>query len=433
MTRRSAPPLDRARQVARLLRSEGGEGVVRRVRERIADRVAPPGGAHLPVSDEDFRRAARHLALGAELPRPLPWDGVEPLRIAWVDVPPGPGSGGQTTIYRMVRALESAGHTCSMYLLNQHGWHLDQHRRVIGEWWPDVRADVRDVRDGIEDCHAIFATCWESVYPVIASEARGARLYFVQDFEPLFTAAGSESLLADATYRLGLHGVTAGRWLADKLTREYAMPCHSFDFGCDLTSYTLDPHDPEGDRRTDICYYARPSTPRRAHELSVKALALFAEAHPEVEIHLYGEAIGVPFRAQHHGLLTPKALGGLYQRCIAGLTLSATNVSLVPHEMLAAGCIPVVNDAEHNRVVLDNDHVAYALATPFSLAAELSRLVESSPVRRAERARLAAGSVTGRSWDDAGREIERVVREVVATQLRPIDLRLPKTGASGIL
>ena len=53
--------------------------------------------------------------------------------------------------------------------------------------------------------------------------------------------------------------------------------------------------------------------------------------------------------------------------------LSATNVSLVPHEMLAAGCIPVVNDAEHNRMVLDNAHVAYAPATPFELAASAVR------------------------------------------------------------
>ena len=72
-------------------------------------------------------------------------------------------------------------------------------------------------------------------------------------------------------------------------------------------------------------------------------------------IHLYGEPAGrLPFAATEHGLLPPEQLNTLYNRCIAGLVLSATNVSLVPHEMLAAGCIPVVNDAEHNRIVLDN-------------------------------------------------------------------------------
>ena len=91
------------------------------------------------------------------------------------------------------------------------------------------------------------------------------------------------------------------------------------------------------------------------------ALDLFSRRHPEVDIHLFGRSVRrPPFAATDHGLLTPQQLNRLYNRCIAGLVLSATNVSLVPHEMLAAGCIPVVNDAEHNRVVLDNPHVAYA-------------------------------------------------------------------------
>src|SRR5690606_18501805 len=104
-------------------------------------------------------------------------------------------------------------------------------------------------------------------------------------------------------------------------------------------------------------------TPRRAHELSMVALSLFAELRPDVDIHLFGEKVGpLPFAAVHHGLLAPVELARVYGRCIAGLSLSATNVSLVPHEMLAAGCIPVVNDAEQNRMVLDNTHVAYSRA-----------------------------------------------------------------------
>ncbi len=117
------------------------------------------------------------------------------------------------------------------------------------------------------------------------------------------------------------------------------------------------------------------------------ALDLFAERHPEVDIHLYGRVRGpaaVP--ATDHGLLTPEQLNALYNRCVAGLVLSATNVSLVPHEMLAAGCIPVVNDAEHNRIVLDNEHVAYAPPTPFELADGAVGAGRAAP-RRARRRR----------------------------------------------
>jgi hypothetical protein len=93
--------------------------------------------------------------------------------------------------------------------------------------------------------------------------------------------------------------------------------------------------------------------------------------------------------------------------------LSATNVSLVPHEMLAAGCIPVVNDAERNRMVLDNPHVAYAPATPFELAAKLSEIVERPLLERRAAATAAAESVRGTSWDEAGETAVRIVERVV--------------------
>ena len=155
-------------------------------------------------------------------------------------------------------------------------------------------------------------------------------------------------------------------------------------------------------------------TPRRAFGLAILALELFAASRPEVEIHLFGQpAKGLPFAATDHGLCTPDQLNRLYNRCIAGLVLSATNVSLVPHEMLAAGCIPVVNDAAHNRVVLDNTEVAYAPATPFGLAAALSTLVERPLIERGAAAEAAAASAKRTSWDEAGAAVERTVRRVV--------------------
>ena len=113
----------------------------------------------------------------------------------------------------------------------------------------------------------------------------------------------------------------------------------------------------------------------------------------------------------------------MYNRSLAGLVLSATNVSLVPHEMLAAGCIPVVNDGEQNRMVLDNAHVAYAPATPFELAAKLCEIVERPLAERQQVAEAAAASVQGSSWDDAGAAVVRIVERVVADAARPRLLR----------
>jgi glycosyltransferase involved in cell wall biosynthesis len=413
MSRPTVP--ERLLQIRRLLAAEGYAGVGTRLRARAASLISPAGGEPLPVSRGDLARAAEIAGAGWKLPEPLGWREGEPLEVAWVCVPQSAGGGGFTTISRLACALENAGHRCTIYLADRHGWSLEQHRRTMRAWWPSLQAEFRDAAEGIADSHAIFATSWETAYPVLASAAKGARLYLVQDYEPLFYAAGSNSLLAQATYRFGFHGLTGGRWLAELLEREYGMSSDWFDFGCDLERYRLDPCA----QRTGICVYARPSTPRRAFELACAALDLFAERHPEVDIHFYGEQLhGLPFAATDHGLLAPEELNALYNRCVAGLVLSATNVSLAPHEMLAAGCIPVVNDAEQNRMVLDNPEVVYAPATPFDLANALSALVERPARERAAGAQTAAASVAATSWQDAGGTIERVIHEAVRASVR---------------
>jgi glycosyltransferase involved in cell wall biosynthesis len=407
-------PLDRVRQTQRLLRKEGYAGVVGRLMDRVSARVTPPGTERLWVAEADIEAAAEVAARGWVLPEPLPVEPGQPLTIAWVNTPPAPGSGGHTTMFRLISALEKAGHRCVLYLYDDSGWPLDKHEANIRAWWPWVNAEVRSAADGIEDAHAIFATAWETAYPVLGSPARGTRFYLVQDFEPSFYPAGSRSLLAEATYRFGFHGVTAGRWLSGRLQSEYGMAADPFEFGRDQT-YSLDTSiAPE--ERTGVCFYARPGTPRRAYELAVLALRLFAKQRPDVEIHIYGHGTQgdrMPFGVTDHGLMTPEQLNGLYNRCAAGLVLSATNVSLVPHEMLAAGCIPVVNDAEHNKIVLDNEHVAYATAAPFELAEALRELVDRTPEERARDAVAASDSVRGASWEDAGDAVVRIVEDVV--------------------
>ncbi len=403
-------PTERLRQTARLVRSEGAAGITGRVLDRAARRIPTSVYRSTEIARADLLRVAEIADAGwPAAPRPAHVPGT-PLTVAWVCFAPTAGSGGHTTMFRMVAALEQAGHRCIVYLRDGHGWSIDQHRRTVRSGWPDVRAEIRDLAAGIEDADVIFATSWQTAYAVAASPARGARFYFVQDYEPDFYPAGSQAMLAEATYRFGFHAVTAGPWLAERLTRDYGMRADPFEFGCDLECYRLEP----SSARDGVCYYCRPSAPRRAHELAVMALDLFAERHPEVPIHLFGEpARDLPFATVSHGLLSPQALNALYNRCIAGLVLSATNVSLAPDEMLAAGCLPVVNDAEHNRIVLDNPQVLYAPATPFALARALCAAVERKPAERALAAQRAAQSVQSRSWADAGAAVERAVREAV--------------------
>lgn len=408
---------ERLRQTGRLLREEGAAGVSARLRTRAAERLRPPGRGGFPVAAADLDRAAETAASGRSLPAPMPWREGEPLHIAWICKPPGEGSGGHTTMFRIAAGLTRAGHRSTFYLYDRHGWEIERHLQTIRSWWPWLEAEVRDHAGGIEDAHVVMATSWETAYPALASPARGLRCYFVQDFEPSFFAAGSLALLAEETYRWGFQGVTAGAWLDRVLAERYGMAADHFDFGCDLELYA----GPSGPR-AGICWFCRPSTPRRAHELAVAALERFSREHPQVPIHAYGESPGpLPFAALDHGLLAPAALGALYRRCVAGLVLSATNVSLVPHEMLAAGCIPVVNDAEQNRAVLGGDHVAWSRPTPYDLAATLSALVDVPAARRGAAAAAASRSVASASWVDSACQVERILRRALAAR-RPLEL-----------
>ena len=405
--------MDRVRQTRRLLRSEGYSGVAARVANRVSNRISPPGSGRFPIARADLERAAEIAANGWTLPAPLEAMPGEPLTIAWVCAPPGPGSGGHTTMFRLISALEQAGHRCILYLQDEHGWALEQHEKVIRSWWPWVKAEVRDLAAGIEDAHAIFATAWETAYPVLASPARGTRFYLVQDFEPSFYPAGSEWLLAEATYRFGFHHVTAGRWLSELLAarlRRARRPLRLRPRSDVRARPRGRPRAAHGRVLLLAPADAPPGPPARRDGARPVRQAPSRGRHPRLRLGCQGDCRSRPPTTVS---ARQEQLNAMYNRSLAGLVLSATNVSLVPHEMLAAGCIPVVNDAEQNRIVLDNSHVAYAPATPFELAAKLCELVERPVAERQRVAEAAAASVQGTSWDDAGATVVRIVERVV--------------------
>ena len=73
----------------------------------------------------------------------------------------------------------------------------------------------------------------------------------------------------------------------------------------------------------------------------------------------------------------------------------------------------VVNEAEHNRAVLANEHVRYAEPTPHALAAALSAVVRTPDFGAL--AAAASASVSTRSWAEAGQQLEKVLRRALST------------------
>jgi glycosyltransferase involved in cell wall biosynthesis len=331
------------------------------------------------------------------------------LDVGWVLTPPAAGSGGHTTIFRFVEALEAAGHRCTLFLYETGSGDLAEREAVIRRWWPGVRAEVRSVDEGLPHMDAWVATAWPTAHVLAkAVGVRGRRFYLAQDFEPYFYGRGAAYELAEDTYRFGFQMITVGRMVADELRTRYGLASTIAPFGCDQDVYRLTNPAP----RDEIVFYARPGTARRGYELGVLALAEFARRRPDVVVHSFGvPARRLPFAAQVHPSMTPVALSELYNRCAAGLALSFTNISLIAYELLASGAVPVVNDWAGSRADLENPYVMWARPTPSGLADALVRAVDLGSGSPPERV---AQSVRDVTWGTARHTVVAAIEAACA-------------------
>jgi glycosyltransferase involved in cell wall biosynthesis len=220
------------------------------------------------------------------------------------------------------------------------------------------------------------------------------RAYFIQDFEPYFFGHGAQYEFAAMTYRLPFRRIVLGEMLDGMIREATGLGSDVIPFGCDSDVYRLPA---EQGRRSGIVFYSRRDDSRRGYELACVTLAEFHRAHPDQEIHVYGEPPrGLEVPHTFHGWIPAADLNELYGRTIAGLALSFTNITLVAEEMLAAGNIPVVNEVPLAHRVLQSPFVRWADPTADSLAAALGEAVSSAEIE--ERAAAAAASVSDRSW-----------------------------------
>ncbi len=331
-------------------------------------------------------------------------------KINWVISPPRSG-GGHQNMFRFIEHLDKHGYKNSIYLYSTEDRMSNSEAASNVSKYADLKntSFYQYTRDTpMEPADAIFATGWETAYPVLNDNTSAEKLYFVQDFEPLFYPVGTEYVLAENTYRFGFTGITAGRWLSEKLTGEYGMKCISYDFGAESGLYS---YNNKGERK-EVFFYARPVTERRAFDLGIMVLELFHKMHPDYIINLAGWDVKdykVPFPYVNHKTMPLEDLAALYNKCAVGLVLSLTNMSLMPLELLACGVIPVVNEGRNNKLVSDNPYIAYASATPRELAEKMSEVITNGDI--GARAARAAKSVSTTGWEKSKEEFISILEK----------------------
>lgn len=334
------------------------------------------------------------------------------IRIGWVCTPPAGGSGGHTTLFRMVQTAEQRGHACTLFLYDKNSDDVSRHEDVIRRYWKNLKADIRSATDGMGGVDALVASSWGTAH-VVASRGPGmaSKFYFIQDFEPYFYPRGALYALAEDTYRFGFTNIALGDMVASRLRAEIGIePAVVVPFGCDDTQYWLKGKHETTAPRSGVVYYAKRSVDRRGYLLAKLTLEKFHRDHPEQEIHIFGDRVSNwPIPVTNHGSLSPQDLNVLYNRTIASLAFSFTNISLVVEELMAAGNVPVLNEHEFARADLSAPHAIWTRPTPDAMARALSAAVTSPNID--ERAELLSVSAR-RGWASTAVKVSEMIEHI---------------------
>jgi glycosyltransferase involved in cell wall biosynthesis len=379
-----------------------------------------PAMEHVPrlLKKDDYDVVAHVWREGAvALSDPVPgMSERERLRLALIIPPFNRGSGGHNTLFQILSRLEDRGHTCSVWLADYHSEARELWpgvlRHDINEFFVPIKGPVYNGFDAWQGADVAIATGWQTVHATLGLERCRARAYIVNDHEPDFYAASTERVLAEDTYRHGLHCVAASPWLRDLLIDRYGASTDAFQLGVDGSTY----YPRQVERRADtVVYYARHSTPRRAVPIGLMALAELHRRLPDVRIVLFGtdKPLYAAFPYEHLGVLTAPQLARLYSEATAGLCLSLTNFSLMPKEMLACGlpCVELAGISAESIFGSDGP-LELAPLDPSRIADALERLLDDRNVWE-RRSREGIEFVASHTWDRATDEVEAGLRHAL--------------------
>jgi glycosyltransferase involved in cell wall biosynthesis len=113
---------------------------------------------------------------------------------------------------------------------------------------------------------------------------------------------------------------------------------------------------------------------------------------------------------QNLGYVSEERLNDVYNQCAAALVISLTNCSLLPLEIMAAGCPVVTTTGENNEKLLPPDSAIFAIPSPGHLAEALGQAVRREDHEALVKAALAY------SWEEQGKKITGLLRRILAGQ-----------------
>ena len=258
------------------------------------------------------------------------------------------GSGGHRTIYSNAGALKQAGARVTLHFEAGGSRAIRRARRLfdtagmsLSQGWPDH----------LPSSDIVLATTWQSALAAWRIETGAAKVHFAQDYECWFYPRGDDFLGASRAHDLALETIVIGRWLPTVLWQEHRLGARVVPFTADLERYRPGHGPPAGARAKRVVAMYQPDKPRRCPELMAATLSRLLRADPAVEVTTVGSRWSPRLgrRHRHLGVVRPDELAQLYRTSDVGLSLSTSNPSRVPFEMMASG-LPVVEIGAENTI-----------------------------------------------------------------------------------
>ena len=266
----------------------------------------------------------------------------------------------------------------------------------------------------------VIGSNWQSVF--FLKNIPGYKLYFVQDYEPYFYPYGDNYFLAKASYSLGLHIISLGKWNIDQIKKngeDDKIKCNWVEFPFEKDEYPFNKKDFESYKNKkafNIAVFVKREAKRMPSLLLQIIEKSQAYMKSRYQIDLNYKVFGLNIKEKipagtNLGKLTKKEIFELYKTCDFGMVSSLTNISLVPYEMLSSG-LPVIEFNCGTYADFLGKETATLVSFDYKDLCEKLHKAITNPEKLQTQLDKASSIMNGLSWDKTGKQFVDILNKI---------------------
>jgi glycosyltransferase involved in cell wall biosynthesis len=289
---------------------------------------------------------------------------------------------------------------------------------------------VRPIEDrDVPDADVVIATWWETADWINAmSRAKGAKVYFLQQFEANF---GFPEERVAATWKLPLLKIVSSQWLADMAHERFGQ--YVLDVVPNGVDLELFHSPPRGKQTVPTVGMMYATNAVKGCDLSLRALHKVKATFPDLKLLAFGEqeqipTLRLPDWANYTFHPRQEGLRDLYASCDVWLCGSRSEgFHLPPHEAMACRT-PVVSTRVGGPMDMIEEGVNGYLVDVedwSGLADRLGRVLSQSEAQWRAMSQAALETARRFNWDAATERFERALELAVAGKSRRAEVAVP--------